>query len=155
MKNKIILLIAFVLAVMIADAQDVSVPSSVQPGQASQKGLGALIGQLTDNLSDKAFTSDFLAKKGDFTSSVTNTSDAPGLSNSLQTLEKGLDPSAMDKGWSAIRSRWITDAQSASRIETVAALAQKLESNIDPSYFKGDWAEVKQVWESALGAVAR
>jgi len=79
----------------------------------SQANLGSLVGQLTNNLSDKAFTGEFKKKKDSFTKSVSGYHRCCRISKSLQTLEGGLAPAAMDAGWGAVKGKWIKDAKSA------------------------------------------
>lgn len=164
MKTRFGLIIALFLAAACVSAQDIKLPSSKDVQKTtndaskqvtSQADLGGLVGQLTNNLSDKAFTDEFKKKKDSFSKSVSNTKDAAGLSSSLQTLEKGLAPSTMDAGWGAVKGKWVKDAKTANTVKSVAGLTQTLESHISPSVFKGDWAKAKPVWESALGALAK
>jgi hypothetical protein len=164
MKTKLGLTIVLVLAMAYVNAQDIKVPTTkdIQKTEndatkqvTSKANLGGLVGQLTSNLSDKAFTSDFLKKKDSFTKSTAGTTDAAGLSSSLQTLQGGLAPTAMDKGWSTVKGKWLKDAKTANSIKSVAGLTQTLESHITPSVFKGEWTKTKPVWESALGTLSK
>jgi len=164
MKTRFYLIMALFLAVAYVSAQEIKVPSSKDVQKTtneatkqvtSQADLGGLVGQLTNNLSDKAFTNEFKKKKDSFSKSVSNTKDASGLSSSLQTLEKGLAPAAMDAGWGAVKGKWIKDAKTSNTVKSVAGLTQTLESHISPSVFKGDWAKTRPVWESALGALVK
>ncbi|MGA3013934.1 MAG: hypothetical protein ABSD71_07850 [Bacteroidales bacterium] len=164
MNAKITLLIALVLVVGCINAQDIKVPSSKDVNKAtatatkqvtSKADLGTLVSQLTNNLSDKAFTSDFLKKKESFTKTTSGTTDAAGLSSSLQTLQGGLVPNALDKGWGMAKTKWLKDAKSANDLKSVAGLTQTLESHISPAVFKSDWQKTKPVWESALNTLAK
>jgi hypothetical protein len=164
MKTRFCLLMSLLLAASLIKAQELTVPKSKDLQKAksettkqvtSQANLGGLVGQLTENLSDKAFTDEFKKKKDDFTKSAGNTKDAAGLSSSLQTLQGGLLPTAMDAGWGAVKGKWIKDAKTANTIKTVAGLTQTLESHISPSAFKGDWVKTRPAWESALGSLAK
>jgi hypothetical protein len=164
MKTRFCLLITLALAASIIRSQDLNVPKSKDLQKAksettkqatSQANLGGLVGQLTENISDKAFTDEFKKKKDDFTKSANNTKDAAGLSSSLQTLQGGLLPTAMDAGWGAVKGKWIKDAKSANTIKTVAGLTQTLESHISPSVFKGEWVKARPAWESALGSLTK
>ena len=164
MKTGISFIIAFFLVAGLATAQDLKLPSSkdvqkttneVAKQTTPQANLGSLIGQLTNNLLDKSFTSEFKAKKESFTKSLSSTSDASGLSKALQTLQGGLAHTAMDATWSSVKTKWIKDAKTANAIQSVASLTKILESHINQSAFKGSWAQARPVWQSALATLAK
>ena len=98
---------------------------TVQTGAAtvaSQANIGSLIGQLTSNISDDAFTDAFKKDKSDFISKTSKISDAAGAASAIQSLQGGLLPSAMDAGWGAVKSKWLADSKSANTIQQVAGL---------------------------------
>jgi hypothetical protein len=164
MKTKLSLLIALFLAVACVNAQEIKMATSKDLNKATttatkqvttKADLGTLVSQLTNNLSDMAFTTDFLKKKDSFTKTASGTTDAAGLSSSLQTLQGGLAPIALDKGWGMAKTKWLKDAKTANDVKSLAGLTQTLESHISPTVFKGTWQKTKPVWESALNTLAK
>lgn len=166
MKTKLFL-ISFILAAFLSQAQDLKLPTSVDTKKAEQSvkaeaakttgqaNIGSLIGQLTSNISDNAFTDSFKKNKGDFISKTNNISDAAGASSALQSLQGGLLPTAMDAGWGSVKGKWLKDAKTANTVKGVAGVAGTLESNISDSFFKGTWAKARPAWQAALGALAK
>jgi len=120
-----------------------------------QASIGNVIGQLTSNLSDDAFTESFKKGKGDFVSKTNGVKDAAGASSALQTLEAGLLPGAMDAGWGSVKGKWLKDAKTANTVKTVAGLAGTLESNVNDKYFKGSWATARPTWQAALNTLSK
>jgi uncharacterized protein YidB (DUF937 family) len=122
---------------------------------ANQASIGSIIGQLTSNISDEAFTDTFKKGKGDFISKTNGVKDAAGASSALQSLEAGLLPTAMDAGWGSVKNKWIKDAKTANTVKTVAGLAGTLESNLSDKYFKGTWATARPAWQTALSTLSK
>ncbi len=161
------LLFCFVMSACLVQAQNIKVPTSSDVKKVEQSvtseaakttnqvSIGNLIGQLTGNISDNAFTDTFKKNKGDFISKTNNIKDASGASSALQTLQGGLLPTAMDAGWSKVKDKWVKDAKTASTIKGVAGVAGRLESNINDSFFKGTWSQARPAWQAALGALAK
>ncbi|MCX6280351.1 MAG: hypothetical protein NTU51_00125 [Bacteroidetes bacterium] len=161
------LLICFVLFAFGIQAQNIKLPTNTDVKKAeqsattevgkttSQANIGNLIGQLTNGISDNAFTDSFKKNKTAFVSKVNNVSDAAGASSALQTLQGGLLPTAMDAGWGKVKDKWVKDAKTANTVKTVAGVAGTLESNISGKYFKGSWATARPAWEAALSALAK
>jgi hypothetical protein len=166
MKTKIFF-ISFILSAFLSQAQDLKLPTSIDTKKAEQSvkteaakttgqaNIGSLIGQLTSNISDNAFTDSFKKNKGDFISKTNNISDAAGASSALQSLQGGLLPTAMDAGWGSVKGKWLKDAKTANTVKSVAGVAGTLESNISDSFFKGTWATARPAWQAALGALAK
>ncbi len=160
-------LIFLVLFAFGMQAQNIKVPTTTDVKKAeqsvtteatkaaSQANIGSLIGQLTNGISDNAFTDSFKKNKTDFVSKVGNVSDAAGASSALQTLEGGLLPTAMDAGWGKVKDKWVKDAKTAKTVKSVAGIAGTLESNISPKYFKGNWATARPAWQAALSTLAK
>jgi len=161
------LLFCFIMSAYVSQAQNIKVPTSSDVKKVEQSvtseaakttnqaSIGNLIGQLTSNISDNAFTDSFKKTKGDFISKTNNIKDATGASNALQTLQGGLLPTAMDAGWSKVKDKWVKDAKTANTIKGVAGVAGTLESNINDNFFKGTWAKARPAWQAALGALAK
>jgi hypothetical protein len=160
-------LVCFVLFAFGMQAQNIKVPTSSDVKKteqsvkteaskiSSQAGIGSLIGQLTSNISDNAFTDSFKKNKGDFISKVNNVIDASGASSALQSLQGGLLPSAMDAGWGKVKDKWVKNAKTAKTLKSVAGVAGTLESKINGKYFKGGWATARPAWEAALSTLAK
>ena len=136
------------------DAKKVEQAAKAEAG-AAQASIGNVIGQLTSNISDDAFTDSFKKNKSDFISKTNGVKDAAGASSALQSLEAGLLPTAMDAGWGSVKSKWIKDAKTASTVKTVAGLAGTLESNVSDKYFKGTWATARPAWQTALSTLSK
>jgi hypothetical protein len=161
------LFICFVLAAFLSHAQDLKLPTSNDVKKAeqsvkteaakttSQANIGSLIGQLTGNISDNAFTDKFKKSKGDFITKTNKITDGAGASTALQSLQAGLLPTAMDAGWGKVKDKWVKDAKTANTVKSVAGVAGTLESNINDSFFKGTWAQARPAWQAALGALAK
>ncbi len=161
------LLVFFVLASFLCHAQNIKLPTTTDVKKVEQNvkteaakttdkaNIGSLIGQLTSNISDKAFTDSFKKNKGDFISKANNIKDAAGASSALQSLQGGMLPTAMDAGWGAVKTKWVKDAKTANTVKSVASVAGTLESNINQSAFKGTWAQARPAWQAALGALAK
>lgn len=131
---------------------------SVQTGAvttANQASIGSLIGQMTNNISDDAFTDSFKKDKSDFIKKADNIQDPAGASSALQTLQDGLLPTALNAGWGAVKGKWLQDSKSAKTIQDVAGLTGTLESNINPKVFKGEWAKVRPGWQTALKTLSK
>jgi len=148
-------------------AQDLKLPTSADVKKAeqsatteaakvtSQANIGSLIGQLTNGISDNAFTNAFKKNKSDFVSKTSNIKDAAGASSALQSLQGGMLPSAMDAGWGKVKDKWIKNAKAAKTVKDVAGAAGTLESNISSKYFKGNWATARPAWQAALSTLAK
>lgn len=166
MKKSILLLFTMVF-VLGMNAQSLKVPSTTDTKKAQsslnsqassvadQASIGSLIGQLTDNISDDAFTDSFKKDKGDFIKKTNEVTDAAGASSALQSLQAGLLPMAMDAGWSKVKSSWLTDAKAANTVKSVAGVTSMLESNIGGKFFKGSWASARPAWQAALNSMAK
>jgi hypothetical protein len=164
MKKKLFFIIAIFATCLVGYTQNLKVPKTddlKKSGEAVQKtatapaNMGNLVGELTNNISDKAFTEDFKKQMAGFTEKVTKTSDAAGLGSSLATLGGGLKASAMDAGWGAVKNKFVKDAKSATTLKTVAGLATQLESHISPGSFKGTWTQARPVWQNALSTLSK
>ena len=164
MKTRFLLMVALIAACLTGYAQDMKLPMSddvkkagqtVQKKATSTASMGNLVGELTNNISDKALTDTFKKQKAGFTEKVSKTSDASGLGSSLATLGGGLKTSAMDAGWGAVKDKFVKDAKSATTLKTVAGLTGQLESHISTGSFKGSWAKARPVWQSALSTIAK
>ena len=161
------LLISLALFAFGMQAQDLTVPTSKDVKNAEQNvkteaakvtdqaNIGSLIGQLTNGISDNAFTDSFRKNKSDFVNKVNKVSDAAGASSALQSLQGGMVPAAMDAGWGKVRDKWIKDTKTAKTVKDVAGVAGTLESNISGKYFKGNWATARPAWQAALSALAK
>ena len=166
MKTKLFF-ICFILAAFLSQAQDLKLPTSTDDKKTEQSvktetakttgqaSIGSLIGQLTGNIEDKAFTDKFKKSKGDFISKTNNITDGAGASTALQSMQAGLLPSAMDAGWGKVKDKWVKDTKTANTVKGVAGVAGTLEKNINQSAFKGTWAQARPAWEAALGALAK
>jgi len=165
--KKTILFFFAILAASFVQAQTVKVPTKVNSDKAQetlkteagkttdQAGIGSLIGQLTNNISDEAFTDSFKKNKSGFVSNLNNVKDAAGAANALQTLQGGLLPSAMDSGWGKVKDKWLKDTKTASSIKSVAGVTSTLESNINDKYFKGSWVKARPAWQAGLNTLAK
>jgi len=165
--KKSILLLFTVLIVLGISAQSLKVPSTADTKKAQselnnqssaladQTSIGSLIGQLTENISDDAFTDSFKKDKGDFIKKTNEVKDAAGASSALQSIQGGLLPMAMDAGWSKVKSNWLTNAKAANSIKSVAGITSQLESNISDKYFKGSWASMRPSWQAALNSLSK
>lgn len=166
MKKSITLLLT-ALIVLGVNAQSLKVPSSTDTkkaqtdlnGQASsvsnQASIGNLIGELTNNISDDAFTDSFKKEKGDFIKKTNEATDAAGASSALQSLQAGLLPTAMDAGWTKVKSSWLTDAKAANSIKSVAGVTSQLESYVGDKFFKGSWSSARPSWQAALNTLSK
>jgi hypothetical protein len=165
--KKTIYFIFTVLLISNIQAQTVKVPTKANTNaaqtdlnpesalSANQADIGNLIGQLTNNISDEAFTDSFKKNKSGFMSSLNNVKDAAGASNALQTLQGGLLQSAMDSGWGKVKDKWIKDTKGASSIKSVASAASTLESNINDKFFKGNWAKARPAWQAGMNTLSK
>ena len=161
------LLICLVFFAFTMNAQDLKLPTSNDVKKAeqnvktetnkatSQANIGSLIGQLTNNISDKSLTDSFKKNKSAFVNKVNNIKDASGASSALQSLQSGILPSAMDAGWAKVKDKWIKDAKTANTLKSVAGVTSTLESNINSSSFKGNWATARPAWQTALSTLAK
>lgn len=122
---------------------------------SNQANIGNLLSQLTNNISDDAFTDSFKKNKTGFLSSLGNVGDAAGASKALQTLQGGLLPTAMDSGWGKVKDKWLKDTKAANSVKSVAGVTSTLESNIDDKYFKGNWAKVRPAWQAGLNTLSK
>ena len=166
MKNLIMFFIAF-LFVSGIQAQTLKVPAKTDATKAQeslktetnnatgQANMGSLIGQLTNNISDNAFTDAFRNNKAGFINSLSSVKDIAGASSALQKLQGGLLPAAKDAGWSKVKDKWLKDTKAANSIKSVASSASLLESNISDKFFKGNWASVKPAWEAGLKTLSK
>jgi hypothetical protein len=164
MKIRMIVIVAFIATCLSGYSQNLKVPKTddlkksgetVQKTTTAPANMGNLLGELTNNISDNAFTEDFKKQKSGFTDKVNKTTDASGLGGSLAMLGGGLKTGAMDAGWGAVKDKFVKDAKSATTIKTVAGLAGQLESHISPSSFKGTWGQARPVWQSALNTLSK
>jgi len=165
--KKSILIILAILVVCAVQAQLPKLPSkadmtkaqqsvkSETAGVTDQANPGGLISTLTNNISDTAFTDSFKKNKSGFLSSLSNVKDASSAGKALQTLQGGLLPSAMSKGWATIRDKWIKDAGTASTLKSFAGSAGTLESNISDKFFKSSWVKAHPAWEAGLKALSK
>ncbi|MBL7111093.1 MAG: hypothetical protein ISS19_04045 [Bacteroidales bacterium] len=81
--------------------------------------------------------------------------DAAGASSTLQSLQGGLVPGALDAGWGKVKDSWIKNAKTANTVKSVASLAGTLESHINDKYFKGSWAKARPAWQAALNTLSK
>lgn len=166
MKKSIAFLVV-ILFVSIVQAQLPKLPTKADLSKAQQSvksetatvtdqvNPGSLISTLTNNISDTAFTDSFKKNKGSFLSSISSVKDAAGAGKALQTLQGGLLPSAMIKGWASIKDKWIKDAGTASTLKSFAGSAGILESNISDKFFKSSWIKAHPAWEAGLKALSK
>ncbi|MEI7983631.1 MAG: hypothetical protein WCI71_18430 [Bacteroidota bacterium] len=165
--KKLSMLICLLLFFTGIKAQDIKLPTTndikkaeqtVQTEAAkvtNQANIGQLIGQLTSGISDGAFTDAFKKNKGSFLGKANNIKDAAGASSAIQSLQGGLLPTAMDAGWSKVKTKWIKDAKMAKTVKSVAGVAEQLESNISDKFFKPDWLKARPAWQAALSAISK
>jgi hypothetical protein len=165
--KKSILLLFTSLFILGMNAQSLKVPSTTDTKKAQselstqsstladQASIGNLIGELTNNISDEAFTDSFKKEKGDFIKKTNEVTDAAGASSALQSLQAGLLPMAMDAGWSKVKSSWLTNAKAANSVKNIAGITSQLESYVGDSFFKGSWASARPAWQAALNSMAK
>lgn len=166
MKKSIIFIFTFLIAFGV-QAQTIKVPTKADAAKAqesvknesnkatAQANIGSLIGQLTNNISENAFTDAFKKNKTGFANKLADIKDAAGAAGALQSLQGGLLPAAMGSGWGKVKDKWLKDVKAASSLKSVAGLVSMLESNIGNSFLKKSWTQARPAWQAGLNALSK
>jgi len=165
--KKSILFVFTVLFMCGIQAQTLKIPTKADATKAQenvktetdkttgQANIGSLIGQLTNNISDNAFTDTFKKDKTGFINKLAGVKDAAGAASALKTLQGGLLPAAMGAGWGKVKDTWLKDVKAAGSLKSVAGLASTLESNIGANFLKSSWAQARPAWQAGLSALSK
>ncbi|HEU4471363.1 MAG TPA: hypothetical protein VFR58_09780 [Flavisolibacter sp.] len=144
MKRTIILLMAFALLTMRAEAQLPKVSKEAK----SAANPGKLLSQLANAIQPSSFTGAWSGSKGGWLSKAQKVSDALSMANTISSLAGFIKPGLFKEGSSA--QNIIQTAKTVKTYADAAGLLRSFEGGLKPEAFLKNWSGQRSGWLNAL-----